>query len=105
MKATIGAGLRCPSSLMAIRHGKHRGVTGRKELAQLARRVEGCGRERLALALLGALLAGVGLALGPWKEVFGFTALPTGLIATIVAIACVYLFAANGAKRLALSDP
>lgn len=54
---------------------------------------------------VGALLAGVALALGPWRGAFGFTALPSGLIATIVAIAAAYLVSAAIAKRLAISDP
>jgi P-type Mg2+ transporter len=54
---------------------------------------------------LGALLAGVALALGPWRGAFGFTALPAGLLATIIAIAAAYLISASLAKRLAISDP
>ncbi len=54
---------------------------------------------------LGALLAGVALALGPWRGAFGFTALPAGLLVTIIAIAAAYLISASLAKRLAISDP
>jgi Mg2+-importing ATPase len=53
----------------------------------------------------GALLAGVALALGPWRGAFGFTALSAGLLATIIAIAAAYLISATIAKRLAISDP
>ena len=53
---------------------------------------------------LGALLAGVALALGPWRGAFGFTALSSGLLATIVAIAATYLVSAALAKRLAISN-
>ncbi|QOZ78716.1 magnesium-translocating P-type ATPase [Bradyrhizobium sp. CCBAU 53351] len=54
---------------------------------------------------LGALLAGVALALGPWGGAFGFTGLSTGLMATIIAIAMAYLISANIAKRLAIAVP
>jgi len=54
---------------------------------------------------LGALLAGVALALGPWGGAFGFTGLSAGLMATIIAIAIAYLISANIAKRLAIAVP
>ncbi|WP_407188329.1 magnesium-translocating P-type ATPase [Bradyrhizobium centrosematis] len=54
---------------------------------------------------LGALLAGVALALGPWGGAFGFVAPSAALLATIVAIAVAYLISANIAKRLAISGP
>jgi Mg2+-importing ATPase len=54
---------------------------------------------------LGALLAGVALALGPWGGAFGFTGLSAGLMATIIAIAIAYLISANIAKRPAIAVP
>lgn len=51
----------------------------------------------------GALIVGVGLALGPWGQLFGFTAPSAALVATIFAIAVVYLVSAEIAKRLAVS--
>jgi len=53
---------------------------------------------------LGALGAGVALALGPWGRLFGFTTSSVTLIATIVAIIVAYLSAAEATKRLALSS-
>jgi len=52
---------------------------------------------------LGALAAGVMLALGPPGRLFGFVPLAAPLIATIAAITLVYLAAAEAAKRIALS--
>jgi len=52
---------------------------------------------------LGALAAGVLLALGPWNSAFGFTALPLPLLAMITAITVVYLAVAEVAKRAAMS--
>ncbi|WP_347339016.1 magnesium-translocating P-type ATPase [Bradyrhizobium daqingense] len=54
---------------------------------------------------LGALAAGVALALGPWGRLFGFTPPSAALLATIIAIAAAYLFSAEIAKRLAVSSP
>ncbi|WP_354270587.1 cation transporting ATPase C-terminal domain-containing protein [Bradyrhizobium japonicum] len=54
---------------------------------------------------LGALVAGVGLALGPWGRIFGFTALSAAFLTTIAAIAAAYLISAELAKRLAISSP
>ncbi|MBR0733277.1 magnesium-translocating P-type ATPase [Bradyrhizobium japonicum] len=54
---------------------------------------------------LGALIAGVALALGPWGRLFGFTALSVTFLATIAAIAAAYLISAEFAKRLAISSP
>ncbi|WP_342732821.1 magnesium-translocating P-type ATPase [Bradyrhizobium sp. B117] len=54
---------------------------------------------------LGALAAGVALALGPWGGLFGFTPPSAALLATIIAIAAAYLFSAEIAKRLAVSGP
>ncbi|MGY4615234.1 Mg2+-importing ATPase [Bradyrhizobium sp. USDA 4472] len=51
----------------------------------------------------GALILGVGLALGPWAHLFGFTAPSAALVATIFAIAAAYLVSAEIAKRLAVS--
>ncbi|MBR0758923.1 magnesium-translocating P-type ATPase [Bradyrhizobium japonicum] len=51
----------------------------------------------------GALIVGVGLALGPWGQLFGFTAASAALLATIFAIAAAYLVSAQIAKRLAVS--
>lgn len=51
----------------------------------------------------GALIVGVGLALGPWGQLFGFTAPSAALLATIFAIAVAYLVSAQIAKRLAVS--
>ncbi|MET4177322.1 Mg2+-importing ATPase [Bradyrhizobium sp. LA6.1] len=51
----------------------------------------------------GALIVGVGLALGPWGQLFGFTTPSTALLATIFAIAVAYLVSAQIAKRLAVS--
>lgn len=53
---------------------------------------------------LGALGAGVALALGPWGRLFGFTACSVTLMATIVAITVAYLSAAEATKRLTLSS-
>ncbi|MCP3476640.1 HAD-IC family P-type ATPase [Bradyrhizobium sp. CCGUVB1N3] len=53
---------------------------------------------------LGALIAGVGLALGPWAALFGFTAPSAALLTTIIAIALAYLVSAEIAKRLAVSS-
>jgi Mg2+-importing ATPase len=52
---------------------------------------------------LGALGAGVALALGPWGHWFGFTMPSLTLIATVAVITMTYLAAAEIAKRLALS--
>jgi Mg2+-importing ATPase len=57
----------------------------------------------LVTTSLGALAAGVVLALGPWAQVFGFTALPMPLLAMITVITAVYLAAAEAAKRAAMS--
>lgn len=57
----------------------------------------------LVTTSLGALAAGVALALGPWNHVFGFTALPLPLLAMITAITLVYLAVAETAKRAAMS--
>ncbi len=57
----------------------------------------------LVTTSLGALAAGVVLALGPWDRVFGFTALPVPLLAMIVVITVVYLATAEAAKRAAMS--
>ncbi len=54
---------------------------------------------------VGALFAGLALAFGPWRGLFGFTALSGGIVAAIVAIAAAYLISANVAKRLAISEP
>jgi P-type Mg2+ transporter len=51
---------------------------------------------------LGALGVGLLLALGPWRSMFGFVALPAPLIAVIVAITAAYLFAVAAAKRFAI---
>jgi Mg2+-importing ATPase len=51
---------------------------------------------------VGALVAGLALALGPWGWLFGFTAPSAGLLAAVIAIAAAYLVAANLAKRLAI---
>jgi Mg2+-importing ATPase len=51
---------------------------------------------------LGALGLGFLLALGPWRSIFGFVALPASLIAVTVAITIMYLFAVAGAKRFAI---
>ncbi|OAE99948.1 hypothetical protein AYJ54_32215 [Bradyrhizobium centrolobii] len=53
---------------------------------------------------LGALIVGVGLALGPWGRLFGFTAPSAAMLATIIAIAAAYLISAEIAKRLAVSS-
>ncbi|MHC2738384.1 magnesium-transporting ATPase (P-type) [Bradyrhizobium liaoningense] len=53
---------------------------------------------------VGALLAGLALALGPWRGLFGFTALSGGILAAIIAIAAAYLVSANAAKRLAIPE-
>jgi Mg2+-importing ATPase len=59
----------------------------------------------LIVTSLGALAAGVTLALGPWGGLFGFTPPSAALLATIIAIAAAYLFSAEIAKRLAVSTP
>lgn len=59
----------------------------------------------LVATSLGALAAGVALALGPWGGLFGFTAPSAALLATTVAIAAAYLISAEIAKRLAISNP
>jgi Mg2+-importing ATPase len=51
---------------------------------------------------LGALAAGVALALGPWGQLFGFTVPPATLMAAITAITTIYLAAAEITKRVAL---
>jgi Mg2+-importing ATPase len=50
---------------------------------------------------LGALGAGVALALGPWGHWFGFTMPSLTLIATVAVITVTYLAAAEVAKRRA----
>jgi Mg2+-importing ATPase len=57
----------------------------------------------LIASSLGALGAGVALALGPWGRWFGFTELSIPLIAVISTITLTYLAAAEVTKRLALS--
>ena len=57
----------------------------------------------LLVTSIGALVAGVILAIGPWKGLFGFTGLSVSLVATIAAITSLYLVAAEAAKRFALS--
>ena len=57
----------------------------------------------LVATSFGALIMGVGLALGPWGQLFGFTAPSAALVATIFAIAVTYLVCAEIAKRLAVS--
>jgi Mg2+-importing ATPase len=52
---------------------------------------------------IGALLAGVALALGPSRSLFGFGTLTATLLATIAGITLAYLAAAEFAKRAALS--
>ena len=52
---------------------------------------------------VGALLAGMALALGPARALFGFSPLSTPLLATIVAITLAYLWLAETVKRAALS--
>lgn len=52
---------------------------------------------------IGALAAGITLALGPWGALFGFTKLTPALIAGITAITFLYLVAAEAAKRAALA--
>jgi Mg2+-importing ATPase len=51
---------------------------------------------------IGALLAGVALALGPSRSLFGFTSLTAPLLATIAGITLAYLAAAELVKRAAL---
>lgn len=57
----------------------------------------------LIMTSLGALVGGVGLALGPWGRLFGFTAVSATLLATVVAITAAYLISAEIAKRLAIA--
>ena len=52
---------------------------------------------------IGALGAGIALALGPWRALFGFTGLSTTLIISIALITSLYLVAAEMAKRIALA--
>ncbi len=54
---------------------------------------------------LGALAAGVTLALSPWGRLFGFSVVSVSLLAAITAIAAAYLVSAEIAKRLAISAP
>jgi Mg2+-importing ATPase len=54
---------------------------------------------------LGALAAGVALALGPWGQLFGFATPPAALMAAITAITATYLVAAEITKRVALLRP
>ena len=56
----------------------------------------------LTITSLGGLAAAVALALGPWGAWFGFSALPAGLLATIVALVAVYFGLAEVLKRWAL---
>ena len=58
----------------------------------------------LIASSLGALIAGVGLALGPWGTLFGFTAIPATLLLTISVVAASYLLSAELVKRLAISE-
>jgi Mg2+-importing ATPase len=51
---------------------------------------------------VGALAAGIVLALGPWGGLFGFTGLSAPLLGVLAAITTIYLVAAEGAKRFAL---
>jgi len=53
----------------------------------------------LIVTSLGALGAGVALALGPWGYLFGFAAPSLSLMAVIGAITLIYLAAAEAAKR------
>jgi Mg2+-importing ATPase len=53
---------------------------------------------------LGALGAGVAIALGPWGRLFGFTTPSAALIAIVITITMTYLTAAEVAKRAALSS-
>lgn len=57
----------------------------------------------LIASSLGALILGVGLALGPWGGLLGFSAVSTVLLATIGAIAAAYLASAEIVKRIAIS--
>jgi Mg2+-importing ATPase len=52
---------------------------------------------------LGALGAGLLLALGPWSSVFGFVALPASLMVVTLAITVAYLIAVTAAKRFAIA--
>lgn len=58
----------------------------------------------LTATSVGALIVGVGLALGPWGRLFGFTAPSGAILATIITIAAAYLISAEIAKRFAVSS-
>lgn len=57
----------------------------------------------LVTTSIGAVVAGVALALGPWRSLFGFSVLPMSLLATIGGITLAYLLTAEGVKRAALA--
>jgi Mg2+-importing ATPase len=57
----------------------------------------------LVVTSLGALAAGVALALSPWGGLFGFSMPSAALLTTIAAIAAAYLVTAEMAKRWAMS--
>lgn len=57
----------------------------------------------LTVTSLGALGAGVALALGPWGHLFGFVTLSGPLMAMILIITLLYLVIAESAKQAALS--
>jgi len=57
----------------------------------------------LVATSIGAVAAGVGLALGPLRSLFGFSVLPVSLLATIAGITLAYLVTAETVKRAALS--
>lgn len=57
----------------------------------------------LLVTSIGALVAGVVLALGPWGSLFGFTGLSISLTLIIATITLSYLMAAEAAKRFALT--
>jgi len=50
---------------------------------------------------LGALAVAIALALGPLREVLGFTALPAGLLLAVVGLTVIYLVLAEWLKRVA----
>ena len=57
----------------------------------------------LVATSIGAVVAGVALALGPWRPLFGFSVLPMSLLATIGGITLAYLLTAESVKRAALT--
>ena len=56
----------------------------------------------LVASSLGALLAAIFLAVGPFAPMFGFVPVSSGLVATVAIITALYLAAAELAKRLAV---